>query len=509
LRYVFADYTLDIGRRELWRGTKIVRTTPQVFSLLHFLIHNRERVVSKDELIAAIWTQRIVSDAAVTTRLNAVRKAVGDSGREQRFIKTLPRKGFRFVAAVREELQRQMSVTVASSSKSSPSFFERPSLAVLPFTSAPDEPMAISLCQQLTEDLLLALTKLRWLLVTTNALNPCDGGELAPSYLLQSNLRQSRGRLGITSRLLDPATRHHIWASRYVQNSNQGLRVRAEFVRALVSDIARAILDAERQRALRSPTENLSAWQAYQRGMWHMSRCDAAQNKLARVHIQHALDLDPMCAAAYGALGWSHMMSASIFSEMTVTEGCLLAEPLIRKATMLDESDPQPRARLALSSLLQGDLEGAFQEAQEVLAVDGNCADALGVKGAALVYSGRPKEGRAAIRRYLALSPSDPARPIRISQIAASLYLEGDFENALLTAKRVVRQYPQHPIAYRWLAASLGRLGRTPEAEAALDELRTRWPSSFDMYVRQPPPSYCSIEYAPMLKGLRAAGWRN
>src|SRR5262245_41143604 len=81
----------------------MVAVTPQVFDLIDYLIRNRERVVSKDDLIAAIWDGRIVSDAALTTRLNVARSAIGDSGEAQRLIKTLPRKGFRFIGEVREE----------------------------------------------------------------------------------------------------------------------------------------------------------------------------------------------------------------------------------------------------------------------------------------------------------------------------------------------------------------------------------------------------------------------
>src|ERR1700736_6259106 len=102
LRYFFENYAFDTDRRELRRGPDVVPTTPQVFDLLDYLIRNRERVVSKDDLVNAIWKGRVVSDAALTTRLNAARSVIGDSGEEQRLIKTLPRKGFRFVGAVHE-----------------------------------------------------------------------------------------------------------------------------------------------------------------------------------------------------------------------------------------------------------------------------------------------------------------------------------------------------------------------------------------------------------------------
>ena len=113
MRYFFDNFSLDTERRELCRGTEVIAIAPQVFDLLGYLIGNRERVVSKDDLISTIWQGRAVSDVALTTRLNAVRKAIGDSGDEQRLIKTFPRKGVRFVATVREAPTRHGDLSSA------------------------------------------------------------------------------------------------------------------------------------------------------------------------------------------------------------------------------------------------------------------------------------------------------------------------------------------------------------------------------------------------------------
>src|ERR1700736_1058883 len=102
LLYIFEGYALDTDRRELRHGNAIVCVQPQVFDLLEFLIRNRDRVVSKDDMLDAVWAGRIVSESALTTRINAARAALGDNGEEQRLIRTLPRKGIRFVGAVRE-----------------------------------------------------------------------------------------------------------------------------------------------------------------------------------------------------------------------------------------------------------------------------------------------------------------------------------------------------------------------------------------------------------------------
>src|SRR5258705_13468182 len=161
LRYLFEDFVLDIDRRELRRGADVLPTTPQVFDLLDYLIRHRERVVSKDDLISAIWNGRIVSDAALTTRLNAARSAIGDDGERQRLIKTLPRKGFRFIGALHEG-QRPEAVRISSAAQNDTTA-QRPfspphlSIVVLPFTNlsrdAEQDYFVDSVTERLTTDL--------------------------------------------------------------------------------------------------------------------------------------------------------------------------------------------------------------------------------------------------------------------------------------------------------------------------------------------------------------------
>ena len=171
LRYLFEDYALDTDRRELRHGIDVIGVAPQVFDLLVYLIRNRHRFVGKDELIAAVWNGRVITDTALTTRLYVARGAVGDTGGGQRLIKTLPRKGFQFVGPVREERNFVGTTAAGDTSeraRAAPSVPERPSIAVLAFTNLPDDPRTDFIAEGgFAEDMVVALSKQRWLQVVS------------------------------------------------------------------------------------------------------------------------------------------------------------------------------------------------------------------------------------------------------------------------------------------------------------------------------------------------------
>jgi DNA-binding winged helix-turn-helix (wHTH) protein len=180
LRYIFENYAFDTDRRELHHGADLVTIAPQVFDLLDYLIRNRERVVSKDDLINAIWNGRIVSEAALTTRLNVARSAIGDTGYEQRLIKTLPRKGFRFVGRVMEA--QGPAVAIVADNPEEPSkpalvLPDKPSIAVLPFQNLSADPEQEYFADGVVEDITMALSHFRWLFVIArNQSSPTKAG---------------------------------------------------------------------------------------------------------------------------------------------------------------------------------------------------------------------------------------------------------------------------------------------------------------------------------------------
>src|SRR5262245_15966236 len=161
MRYLFDNYALDTDRRELSHGGLTVRLEPQAFDLLEYLIRNRERVVSRDDLLAAVWGKRIVSDSAMATRINAARCAVGDTGKAQRLIKTVPRKGVRFVGTVREEGASAILGTDVTSRSTAPylPLPDKPSIAVLPFANLSSDPEQEYLADGIVEDIITELSR--------------------------------------------------------------------------------------------------------------------------------------------------------------------------------------------------------------------------------------------------------------------------------------------------------------------------------------------------------------
>ena len=213
--YLFEDYVLDTDRRELRRRSALVPIEPRVFDLLAYAIENRERVVSKDDLIAAVWDGRIVSDSALTTRLNAARSAIADSGLEQRLIKTLPRKGIRFVGTVREEEMPAGAALVGSTNLATPDLAlpDKPSIAVLPFTNMSGDAKEDYFADGITEDITTELSRFSELFVIARnssfqykGKSPDIrqvGRELGVRYLLEGSIRRSGDRVRITAQLID------------------------------------------------------------------------------------------------------------------------------------------------------------------------------------------------------------------------------------------------------------------------------------------------------------------
>ena len=277
--YLFEDFVLDTDQRELRRGETVVSVAPLAFDLLEFLIRNRERVLTKDDLLASIWKGRVVSESALGTCVNAARSAISDSGEAQRLIRTLPRKGIRFVGAVRE-IQKPGTLAaadVAAQPRPGLSLPDKPSIAVLPFTNISGDPEQDYFADGIVEEIITALSRVRWLFVIarnssfTYKGRAVDikqvGRDLGVRYVLEGSIRKAANRVRITCQLIEALTGHHIWADRFEGALDDIFDLQDRITESVVGAITPSLRRAEISRAYAKPTESLDAYDLYLRAL--------------------------------------------------------------------------------------------------------------------------------------------------------------------------------------------------------------------------------------------------
>ena len=330
MRYLFEDCALDTDRRELRRGTALVAVEPQVFDLLVHLIQHRERVVSKDDLLASVWQGRIVSESALFNRINAARSAIADTGEQQRLIKTLPRKGIRFVGEVREEETSTgpRGQPEPETHRARPPYGEdrplslpdRPSIAVLPFANMSGDPEQEHFADGISEDLITGLARIRWLFVIARNSTFIYKGravdvkrvsrDLGVRYVLEGSVRRAGTRLRISAQLVDALTGGHHWAERYDREIGDIFALQDEITRSVAGAIEPHLLAAEGVRALSRSPEDLGAWELVARAQAHFWRMSRTDFEAAIVPLERAVEGNPDYAPARGLLGFCLVFAA-------------------------------------------------------------------------------------------------------------------------------------------------------------------------------------------------------
>ena len=258
----FGDHVLDIERRELRRGVEPVALEPQVFDLLVYLVRSRHRVVSKDDLIDGVWGGRIVSDSALTTRLNAVRKAVNDSGAEQRLIRTVPRRGVRFIGEVSEDGEPAARVEAAPAA-TGPPIAPRLSIVVLPFANLSNDPEQQYFADGIAGDLTTDLSRIPDMLVISRNTaftyrdKPVDtkqiGRELGMGYVLEGEVQRSGNRVRVTAQLIDAETDARLWAERFNGDAGDLFELQDEITNRIAVALNLELVDAAAARAIERP----------------------------------------------------------------------------------------------------------------------------------------------------------------------------------------------------------------------------------------------------------------
>jgi TolB-like protein/Tfp pilus assembly protein PilF len=519
VQYLFEDYVLDPELRELGRGSHAIAVGPQVFDLMVHLVRNRAHVVSKDELIDVVWGGRIVSESTLTSHINSVRKAIGDSGQEQRLVRTIARKGFRFVGEVRELGVGAEPEPDASSFPPGPTLTlpDKPSIAVLPFVNLSGDPEQDYFADGVVEDIVTALSRIRWLFVIarnssfTYKGQAVDvkqvGRELGVRYVLEGSLRKVARRVRITGQLIDATTGGHLWADRFEGTYGDIFDLQDRMTENVVGAIAPRLELAEIERAKRKPTESLDAYDYYLRGMANLHRGTRESIGEAMTQFARALQLDPNFASAYAMAAWCHLWRNAngwmIDRRQEINEGIRLA----RRAVELGGEDAVALSRSG-SALghLAGDLDGAIALIDRALVLDPNLASAWFLGGFLRAWNGEPDSAIEHFAHAMRLSPLDHEMYRMQAGMAVAHLFAGRFDVASSWAEKSFSHLPSFLMIVSIIAASHALAGRSEEAKRAMARLRELDPALRVSGLADWLPIRRPRDLATFTDGLRRAG---
>ena len=522
MQFLFADHALDADRRELRRGAELIAIEPQVFDLLVYLLQNRDRVVSKDDLLAAVWGGRIVSDSTLTSRVNAARKAVGDSGKDQKLIRTIARKGLRFVGTVRTQANGdEPAPTVTSppdeirAPRAPITLPDRPGIAVLPFANMSGDPEQEYFSDGISEDIITALSKLRWFFVIARNSSFNFKGrsvhmkqiaeELGVGYVIEGSVRRDGDRVRITVQLNDVATGGPIWAERYDRGLADVFAVQDEITEAIVASIEPQLYAAESFHAQRKPPDSMDAWDLVMRALSYYWRVTRQDNLVAQALLEKATAIDPNYGQALGVLAASHTFSAYMgWADMATS--IPIAERAALAAVRADNEDSWAHYALASVYLLTRRFEDSLAEFELALRLNPNFSMAQGIFGLALAFCGRWQEANEAACRALRLSPRDPFSALYYGIASYAQFGERNYDEAIRLARTAIRSRGDYVGAHRLLTAAASMAGQTEVAIAALQELRRAQPNISLAWIARELPFKREADRQHYLEAFRRAG---
>jgi TolB-like protein/DNA-binding winged helix-turn-helix (wHTH) protein len=538
MRLVFAGHELDLRRQELRRADEAVHVEPQVFDLLVHLVRNRDRVVSKDELLETIWNGRNVSEAALSSRINAARKAIGDDGERQQLIRTIHRRGFRFIGEARlvpRDDDAPVAVHAARAGATSgvgpaapgvgqPSpamgasaASRKPSIVVMPMANLGQEPDTEYFSYGLTEDIIRLLARNPWLDVLSRHTaaqfrgREVDAREIGAAvgarYLVQGSVWKRGERVRITADLVCAETARQLWSDSYDLRLADIFEIQSAMAQQIAAVIEPELARVERETAARKPPGNLDAWDCYQRGLWLLWGFTTPGMAEAEAMFRRAIALDPAFARAHGGLAYVLLQSAVLREPEERPALLEAAMRHARAAVALDERDCMNQCVLGRVHVMLRNVEEGIAALEQSIQLNPSFAQGYFALGHALVWCGREEEATALLERAAELSPRDPHLSTFHDIRAMAHFSLGEMEAALAFAWRAVRLPNASFRAFATLVATLGMLGRTEEVPPVLDELYRRKPG-YSCAHGQSDFFFCVNEalVARFVEGLRRAG---
>ena len=531
-RVRFERYVLDLGRGCLLREGTEIPLRPKTFAVLHYLTENAGRLVSKDELFAAVWPNLAITDDALVQSVGELRRALGDDG--ARLIKTIPRRGYRFdatvspadnvgdsrpkaapatveildaprgMASARKGLFAALGLAVllaagalwiglgtdgkvsgVSGSGDRPAaksstIAGKPAIAVLPLANQSDDPGRDYFADGLTQDIINAVGRFSALTVMSwNAVFPYKGKPatpeeigrgLAASYLVEGSVRQTGERVRITAQLVDTKQGRVLWSARFDEALVDVFALQDKMTTDIVSALAIRVTQIEQQRALAKPTENLEAYDYVLRARPALQRPTRANNVEARVLLRRAIELDPNYAAAYAALADTYHIATAMGWAESPIRFLSRAEELAIKALNLNDSEVRARIILGRIHMFHQRYKQAEAEIERAIAINPNDADGLAGRGNILMWLGQSEAAIEALEQAQRIDPD--LNPIDRFALSLAYYLNRRYDAAIEQAEFNLRKLESAHFSRIVLAAAYAQSNRVADAARIVTTIR-------------------------------------
>jgi TolB-like protein len=510
--YRFADVEIDTSRQELRRDGASIHIEPQVFDVIVHLVRNRDRVVSKDDLIEAIWDRRAISAAALNSRINAARRSLGDNGNDQIFIKTLNKRGFRFVGEVEEMSagsedqdvrlvpEAGLARSPAGGSQIPPTISQRnvasdstnvtsatqSSIAVVPFGNMSGDTENDYFSYGLTEDIIRLLARSRWLAVisrhSTMAFRerPVDprevGRQLAVTYLVLGSVRKHRDAVNIAAELVRTSDGRQLWSESYNFRVDSVFDIQEEMATQITATIEPELSKIEQKLSGRKTPNSLNAWDCYQRGLWNLWRFTQPAFDEAEAYFERAIEADPKFARSHAALSYVNVQRAFLDDPASRPARLITALRQARVSVALDDYDCFCQCVLGRALCLTHRNDEAIAALDLSMGLNPSFAQAYFAQGFNLLWYGREIEAEVLLDRATTLSPRDNHLwSFHLARSWVHFSLE-EYEFAAEFARRATWQSNAGHQAFATLAASLGIMGERRQAKEVAAQLLQRRP---------------------------------
>lgn len=507
--YRFDAFELDMAKGELRSHGRVRAVEPQVFALLALLVQHPDRLVSRDEIIETVWRGRIVSDAAIDSRIKSARKALDDNGKRQKYIRTVPRKGFRFLSQAQAmSVPRVASGDAAIEAESVAN--ARPSIAVLPFGYiGPAGPFA-AIAEALPHELIAELARLRWLFVTArgSSFRLRDDGDmgrigqlLGARYVLRGTVDLTGGKLAVCVELVDTRDGGVVWGNRFAGRVDDVHQIREDIRAQILVELEIRIPMHEAELARLTVSADLDAWSAYHLGLQYMFRFNRIDSVRAAGLFRKAIACDPRFARAHAGLSFIHFQSAFLHYTDDRAGEAASSRRLAERAVELDPLDPFVNVTMGRSYWLEGDLQSSLLWLERATSISPNFAQGIYARAWSETLAGRCAAGRRHIDLAMRLSPLDPLNYAMLGTRAFTHMLAFEDAEAAHWAERAALSPGAHVLIAQIAAIAHGLNGDAKRSVAWAANARSRDPALsrddfFRAFPMHPAPARDRISHA-------------